>query len=211
MFYFHSLDGSTVGTRKRLCVFGQRTRTLCIRRTLCRHVTIGTPMVIFCCLTVCWLFLTNGTLYQSPKTLKTIGVGYKSSQVYRDCTNSVPTVYQSSKTVKVCRIHMSTPTVQQYQQCCRLANGNKTCRYLLLFKNIKVARGSQGFVRQSSRNVALRVEQPSVLNKFFFRITIFCRVREWEQKVCGRGLKICKISSLFGPPCSLRRTRKKSN
>ena len=32
-------------------------------------------------------------------------------------------------------------------------------------------------VRQSSRNVALRVEQPSVLNKFFFRITIFCRVR----------------------------------
>jgi len=28
----------------------------------------------------------------------------------------------------------------------------------------------RGFVRQSSRNVALRVEQPSVLNKFFFRI-----------------------------------------
>ena len=25
---------------------------LCIRRTRCRHVTIGTPMVIFCCLTV---------------------------------------------------------------------------------------------------------------------------------------------------------------
>ena len=29
------------------------------------------------------------------------------------------------------------------------------------------SRGSQGFVGQSSRNVALRVEQPSVLNKFF--------------------------------------------
>ena len=26
--------------------------TLCIRRTLCRHVTIGTPMVIFAVLTV---------------------------------------------------------------------------------------------------------------------------------------------------------------
>jgi len=26
-----------------------------------------------------------------------------------------------------------------------------------------------GFVRQSSRNVALRVKQPSVLNKFFFQ------------------------------------------
>jgi len=61
----------------------------------------------------------------------------------------------------------------------------------------------QGFVRQCSRNVALRVEQPSVLNNFFFRITIFCRVRAWEQKVCGWGLKIRQISSLFGPPCSL--------
>ena len=30
-----------------------------------------------------------------------------------------------------------------------------------------MARKSQGFVGQSSRNVALRVEQPSVLNKFF--------------------------------------------
>ena len=37
----------------------------------------------------------------------------------------------------------------------------------ILFKNNKVARGSQGFVGQSSRNMALRVEQPSVLNKFF--------------------------------------------
>jgi len=34
------------------------------------------------------------------------------------------------------------------------------------FKNI-VTRGSQGFVSQSSPNVALRVEQPSLLNKFF--------------------------------------------
>ena len=36
-----------------------------------------------------------------------------------------------------------------------------------VFKNNNVARGSQGFVRQRSRNVALRVEQPSVLNNFF--------------------------------------------
>ena len=31
---------------------------LCIRQTLCRHVTIGTPKVIFAVLTVVWLFLT---------------------------------------------------------------------------------------------------------------------------------------------------------
>jgi len=34
-----------------------RTRTLCIRRTLCRHVTIGTPMAIYAVLTVFWLFM----------------------------------------------------------------------------------------------------------------------------------------------------------
>jgi len=39
-----------------LCI--RRTWTLCIRRTLCRHVTIGTPMIIF----AVSLFLTIGTL-----------------------------------------------------------------------------------------------------------------------------------------------------
>ena len=29
-----------------------RTQTLCIRRSLCRHVTIGTPTIIFAVLTV---------------------------------------------------------------------------------------------------------------------------------------------------------------
>ena len=114
------------------------------------------------------------------------------------------------KNSRVRQIHMSKPIVQQFQQCCHLANGNKPCRSLLLFKNNNVARGSQRFVRQSSQNVALRVEQPSVLNKFFLRITIFCRVWAWEQKVCGWGLKIRQISSFFGPLCSLRMTRKKS-
>jgi len=38
------------------------------------------------------------------------------------------------------------------------------CHFLKNF----VSRGSQGFVDQSLPNVALRVEQPSVLNKFFF-------------------------------------------
>ena len=72
------------------------------------------------------------------------------------------------KNSRVRRIPMSKPTVQQYQQCCHIANGN-TCRYLLLFKNNKLARGSQGFVGQSSRNVAFSVEQLSVLNEFFFQ------------------------------------------
>jgi len=39
-----------------LCVFGRRGRHGGIRRTLCRHVTIGKPMVI----SAVWLFLTIG-------------------------------------------------------------------------------------------------------------------------------------------------------
>jgi len=70
-----------------------------------------------------------------------------------------------------------------------------------------VARGSQGFVGQSSPNVALRIEQPSVLNKFFSELQYSAAFGR-ESKVCGWGLKIRQISSLFGPPCSLRMTRK---
>ena len=40
------------------------------------------------------------------------------------------------------------------------------CHFLRIFF---VARGSQGFVGQSSLNVAYIVEKPSVINKFFFQ------------------------------------------
>ena len=45
------------------------------------------------------------------------------------------------------------------------------CHFLKNF----VARGSQGFVGQSSPNVALRVEQPCVLTKFFQNYNILPR------------------------------------
>ena len=45
------------------------------------------------------------------------------------------------------------------------------CHFLKNF----VARGSQGFIGQSSPNVALRVEQPSVLNEFFQNYNILPR------------------------------------
>jgi len=105
------------------------------------------------------------------------------------------------KNSRVRRIHMPKPIVQQYQQCCHLANGNKTCRSLLLFKNNNVARGSQKFMPKfTKRGITCRATI----------CAIFCHIRAWEQKVCGWGLKIRQISSLFGPPCSLRMTRKKS-
>jgi len=79
------------------------------------------------------------------------------------------------KNSRVGRMHTSKPTVQQYQQCCHHANGNKTCCSLLLFKNNNMARGSKWFVRQSSRNVALRVEQHLCLTSFFQNYNILPR------------------------------------
>ena len=89
------------------------------------------------------------------------------------------------KNSRVRRIPMSKPTVQQYQQCCHIANGNTTCRYLLLFKNNKLARGSRGFVGQSSRKVALRVEQSSVLNKFFSELQYSAAFGRESRKFAG--------------------------
>ena len=91
---------------------------LCIQRTLCRHVTIGTPMVIFCCLTVFWLFLTvfnEWYTVQIVKTLKTIGVPI--ATVYQRCTNR----QKQSKTVKRQSKQRKWPLVfqssQVYQDC----------------------------------------------------------------------------------------------
>ena len=52
------------------------------------------------------------------------------------------------------------------------------------FKNF-VARGSQGFVGQSSPNVALRVEQPSVLNKFFSELQYSAAFGRESRKFAG--------------------------
>ena len=119
---------------ERLCVFGRRTRTrtrtLYIRRTLCRHVTIGTV------LTVLWLFLTvfwrfwrlvhcwytvGPTVYQQctntltrtmcrpclRKDWYTVG-----TLLDQQCTNSVPIVKNSQK-VKRQSKHQKWPLVYQ--------------------------------------------------------------------------------------------------
>jgi len=48
-----------------------------------------------------------------------------------------------------------------------------------------VARGSQEFVDQSSPNVALRVEQPSVLNKFFSELQYTAAYGRESRKFAG--------------------------
>jgi len=74
---------------------------LCIRRTLCRHVTIGTPMVIFCCLTVFWLFLIVFDEWYIVPIVKNTQNHWCTNR--HRSTKTVPTVYlcqKQSKTVK---------------------------------------------------------------------------------------------------------------
>ena len=88
--------------------------------------------------------LTNGTLYQSSKTLKTIGVPIVTGppRLYQQCT----TVYQSSKTVKKSKhsqnstkMTISVPVVtclpRLYQQC------NNSL--LIVNKNLAIANRSR--------------------------------------------------------------------
>jgi len=79
---------------------------------------------------------------------------YQSSQVYQDCTNSVPIIKNSQKTVKTAKMTIGVPIVTCLHRVrrihkvrvrvrrihkavcawsyCHLANGNKTCPSLLV-------------------------------------------------------------------------------
>ena len=86
--------------------------------------------------------------------------------------------------------------------CWHLANGNKTCRSLfthVIFKNF-VARGSQGFVRQSSPNRGTRVEQPSVLNKFFSELQYSALFGCESRKFAGGISKYAKFRHFLAHP-----------
>ena len=99
---------------------------LCIRRTLCRHViwrlvhqlSFFAVWLSFDCF---WRMVhcTNRQKHSKPLV-------YKSSQVYQDCSNSVPIVKNSQNSTKM-TTKMSTKTVPTvYQQCTK--NSQKTLR-----------------------------------------------------------------------------------
>ena len=56
-----------------------------------------------------------------------------------------------------------------------------------------VARGSQGFVGQSSLNVAYVVEKPSVLNKFFSELQHSAAFGRESRKFAGAVRKYAKF------------------
>ena len=63
-----------------------------------------------------------------------------------------------------------------------------------------MARESQGFVRQSSRNSVTCVEQPSVLNKFFSELQYSDAFGRESRKFAGGVLKYAKFRHFLAHP-----------
>ena len=62
------------------------------------------------------------------------------------------------------------------------------------------ARGSQRFVGQSSRNVALRVQQPSVLNELFSELQYSAAFGRDSRKFAGGVWKYAKFRHFMAHP-----------
>jgi len=154
---------------------------------------------------------------------------YQSSQVYQDCTNSVPIVKNSLKTAKTAKmtigVRIVTGLPRLYQQCTNsvpiVKNSQKTVKTAKMTIGVPIVTCLPRLYQQCNNSVPIvkNSEKQSNSKKMTIGIPIVTclhivrrihKVRLRVQKVCGRGLKICQISSLFGPPCSLRMTRKKS-
>jgi len=100
---------------------------------------------------------------------------YKSSQVYRDCTNSVPTVYQSSKTVKTqskqhkndhwCTSrHMSTKTVPTvYHQCTK--NSQKTDKTAKMTIGVPIVTGLPRLYQQCNNSLPIVNKNLAIANR----------------------------------------------
>jgi len=124
--------GDLVGLQSTaLCIRRTRTRTLCIRQTLCRHVTIGTPMVIFAVLTVFWLFLTIGTLLVQFGRLVTIGTPM--------VLYTVPIVKNSQKTVKTAKMTIGVPIVTCLHRVRRIHKAQFTHQRPMYCTNHRIA------------------------------------------------------------------------
>ena len=96
-----------------LCCFDCFWRLVHCWYSLGRHVTIGTPMVIFAVLTVFWLLLTIGTpLVHCWCSLgRPVTIGTPMVLSVFDDWYSVPFVKDSQKTVKTAKITIGVPIV----------------------------------------------------------------------------------------------------
>jgi len=100
---------------------------------------------------------------------------YKSSQVYRDCTNSVPTVHQSSKTVKTqskqhkndhwCTSrNMSTKTVPTvYHQCTK--NSQKADKTAKMTIGVPIVTGLPSLYQQCNNSLPIVNKNLAIANR----------------------------------------------
>jgi len=118
-----------------LCIRWTRTRTLCIRRTLCRHVTIGTPIVIKifwcfdCLLTVFddWYCLP---VYTSSKTVKNSRNTVKTAKM----TIGVPIVTCLHRVRRIDKVRVRVRRIHKAHHCVLGLKQHKRGRWILLIK-----------------------------------------------------------------------------
>jgi len=118
MFYFHSLDGSTVSTRKRLCVFGTFCAVWlcfdCFWRLVHCWCTVGTVLVDLWRLVHqwFWVFLTIGSVYHSSKTVKDSQKTVKTAKMtivvpIVTCLHRVRRIHKAAQTPLPCETSMT--------------------------------------------------------------------------------------------------------
>jgi len=136
-----------------LCVFGG----LCV--DMWRLVHQWSFVLFWLSFDCFWMFLTIGTLFVQQKW----PLVYQSSHVYQDCTNSVPTVYQSSKTVKRQSKQQKWPLVYQssqvYQDCINsvpiVENSQKTVKKAKMTIGVPIVTGLLRLYQQCTNSVPI--------------------------------------------------------
>jgi len=103
---------------------------------------------------------------------------YQSSQVYHNCTNSVPTVYQSSKTVKTVKTqskqhkndhwctsrHMSTKILPSvYQQCTK--NSQKTVKTAKMTTGVPIVTGLPRLYQRCNNSLPVVNKNLAIANR----------------------------------------------
>jgi len=108
-----------------------------------------------------------------------------------------PELHQRTDTVRVGvrRIHKAVCAWSRWH----LANGTKTCPSLLVFKNNNIARGSQGFVHQSSRNVTHVYSNHMCLTSFFQNYHILLRSGVIAESLWAGSENMPNLSLLAQP------------
>ena len=123
---------------------------------------------------------------------------YQSLQVYQDCTSSVPTVYQSSKTAKTqskqhkndhwCTSrHMSTKTVPiVYQRCTK--NSQKTVKTAKMTIGVPIVTGLPRLYQQCNKNLPIVNKNLAIANRASATVSPQQSYAVWQRNIAAARL-----------------------